>query len=164
MGLWWWAAESSSMLSTNDEPAESPQRSLDGLSSLFSYTSFQQALTLSPSWQWAALNRHGYFYRVHMKQLIIWYNWWMWKQVCKRKEERVILMSPPSILGHFLLFIFYWSIIALQCWVSVCCTMKWISLYIYSLPPGPPPMPIPHPSRSSQSTELRSLCYTEALH
>ena len=85
-------------------------------------------------------------FRVHMKQLIIWYNWWMWKQVCKRKEERVILMSPPSILGHFLLFIFYWSIIALQCWVSVCCTMKWISyihiyiyiyiIYIYIFPPS----------------------------
>lgn len=35
------------MMSTSDEPAESPQRSPDRLSSLFFYMSFPQALTLS---------------------------------------------------------------------------------------------------------------------
>ena len=69
---------------------------------------FSKPLLCHRSWQWAALNRHGYFYRFHMQQLIIWYNWWMWKQVCKRKEERVILiMSPPSILGHFFIAHFF---------------------------------------------------------
>lgn len=34
------------MMSTSDEPAESPQRSPDRLSSLFFYMSFPQALTL----------------------------------------------------------------------------------------------------------------------
>ena len=55
--------------------------------------------------------------------------------------------------------------IALPCCVSSCCTTMWITEYTYipfllSLPPTS----LSHPSRSSQSTELSSLCYTAASH
>ena len=54
------------------------------------------------------------------------------------------------------------------CCVSVCCTTKRIS-YIYTYIPSlldlPPTSPPPHhPCRSSQSTELSSLCCTAASH
>ena len=63
------------------------------------------------------------------------------------------------------LFIFYWGIVALQCSVSFFCTVKWISHVCTYTPPSGTSLASPsHPSRSSQSTELSSLCSTAASH
>ena len=69
-------------------------------------------------------------------------------------------------LVFFFLNLFYGGIVALQCSVSFCCTMKWIS-YMYTYIPSLldfPPIPPFHPSRSPQSNELSSLCYTAVSH
>ena len=55
-------------------------------------------------------------------------------------------------------------IIALRCCVSFCSPTVWVSCK-YTHPSSflcPPPRPQSHPSRSTQSTELSSLCYTVA--
>ena len=73
---------------------------------------------------------------------------------------------------HIYIYIFkhlYWSIIASQWCVSVCCITKGISYTYTYIPIFPPscislPPSLSHPSRWSQSTELVSLCYAAASH
>ena len=72
-----------------------------------------------------------------------------------------------SILFIFALifhYFFNWSIIALQWCTSFCYrTNRISSMHTYPLPPEPPSHPILFPpSRSLQSTELSSLCYSAA--
>ena len=84
-----------------------------------------------------------------------------------------VLFCFSSFLLHFIFIFFlkhlYWSIIALQWYVSFCFITKWISYtYTYipislpsciSLPPS-----LSHPSRWSQSSMLISLSYAAASH
>ena len=64
---------------------------------------------------------------------------------------------------QFFLF-YYWSLIALQCYVNFCCTMKWISFMYNPLSLRPPSVPTPIPFRSPQSTKLGSLRYKVGFH
>ena len=63
----------------------------------------------------------------------------------------------------FFLFIFNWTVIALQCCIGFWCTTREPAVYIPSLSHLPPASPIPS-SRSSQSTKLSPLYYIVALH
>jgi len=70
--------------------------------------------------------------------------------------------------GKWILSFFYWSIIALQCCVSLCYTKNWNSyMYTYipfllDFPPTPPPS---HCSQSMElSTELSSFYYIAGSH
>ena len=66
---------------------------------------------------------------------------------------------------HILFFFFKWSIVALQCCVSLCLQQHKSAICIHISPPSgtSPHHSIPSP-RSSQSTKVSSLCYTAASH
>ena len=75
--------------------------------------------------------------------------------------------SFPFLNYYFFTFIFNGRIIALLCCVGSCHPPMWIgrkytyALFLLNLPPLHTPS---LPSRSSQSTELSSLCYTATCH
>ena len=75
---------------------------------------------------------------------------WFWHKTYERGRYLIIIIYTISsvemaVFSLCLLTFFYWSIIALQCYVSFCWTMKrirYIHTYVYSFCLGPPfPMP-----------------------
>ena len=76
-----------------------------------------------------------------------------------RQSDSLISVWNSFFVRAFLFF--YWSIVALQCFVSLCCTTTWISyvytsiylsIYLSHLPLDPP---APNPSRLSRSITER---------
>ena len=85
------------------------------------------------------------------------------------EQSSLCYTAGPCWLSIFLKIDLYWSIIASQYRVSFYCTTKRISHMHTQVPIYPPswaslPSSLSHPSRSSQSTELISLCYAAASH
>ena len=71
--------------------------------------------------------------------------------------------EPSTHISLKNLFIFNWSIIALQCCVGFCYTVLIGYMYTYNPLPLEPPA-LSQPSRLSQRTKLSSLCYTTGSH
>ena len=90
---------------------------------------------------------------------------YIWGNTNRRRNFKAL--SLTSILFIFALichYFFNWSIIALQ-WCTCFCyrTQRISSMHTYPLPLEPPSHPILFPpSRSLQSTQLSSLCYSAA--
>ena len=87
----------------------------------------------------------------------------------KKKLQAQMVSQENSRVPFFFLIDLYWSIIVSQYCVSFCCTTKWISHMHTHVSISPPswaslPSSLSHPSRSSQSTELISLCYAAACY
>ena len=91
-------------------------------------------------------------------------------QVTLTFQQHFRIFSQGAVGGsekEAIYFFFNWGIVGLQCCVSLCCTMKWIS-YMYacilSLLDLPPILPASHPARSPPSHKLSSLYCTSGLH
>ena len=81
-------------------------------------------------------------------------------QVLTGKNGLVFSWEAENLFWLLSFNFFYWSLIALQFCVTFCCTTTWISIRI-QIPLPLEPSPHTTPSRSSKSTDLSSLCYTQ---
>ena len=91
--------------------------------------------------------------------------------MCLNKDIYIYIYNCVCVCIYIYIYI-----IVLQCCVSFCCTnvsaivllscFSRVQLYVYInlLLLRPPSHPPSHPSRSSQSIELSSLCYTAVSH